>query len=535
MGFPGFHSKIASAVSTTAFRLALIVVALVGSAEMGRSQVITVDRYREVTPYRVEDLGKATWERSGRPGIFASEFTVPANSFLRTITLQMAASPNPRGGFQLHLFRIGKQGGGKALSHIARLSGTANPATAGSHAYRIPSGLAVSGHYLLVAAVSPGGGTYRWVIEPGSPSSPRTVYFGLLADTLVEWARSNTNSGNSGSSWIPGGNSTGSVSITTGATFNLGNDAGSGSQNHLVTSNSTAGNFPGAIGMLGVGTWTAGNLTLGGGTVTQANLGSNPSNPTPTIGGNSAQAFNNVIPQTIGTLSVTNPVQFNSPNPGISIPTGTQPTVNSLIISPLPPINLSLDPTRTLSISGSSGVVIPGSPEGPQASLAEREASAFLSSSSEVAAAETADVFDLSQAVLFVDPEETGQFRFTLEHGLTSGLVAVQRPKPFSPVPVGSEGPTQRIRIRNLAEASIPHLSIRATGETRRHFKITQVPSRSLEPGETTEFSITPRPSRPGSHRGLVEVRTSAGSEFVYVSVRGVEFSYSPRLVGAGE
>lgn len=94
---------------------------------------------------------------------------------------------------------------------------------------------------------------------------------------------------------------------------------------------------------------------------------------------------------------------------------------------------------------------------------------------------------------------------------------------------MGAEGPTQRIRIRNVAETAIQGLSIHASGETKRHFRVTTTPRRSLARGESTEFLLTAAPKRPGVRRGIIEVRSAAGSEYLVVSVRGVRGVLSHR------
>jgi len=489
--------------------------------------------YRQITPYRADLVGTVSWTQSGRPGIQGAELSVPANTFLRSITIRMGDSPDPKGGFQLHLFRIPRLGSTGGLDHVARLKGTGNPATAGSHVYQIPSGLALSGRYLLVAMVSPGGGTYRWMVEPGSKAgSDGSVFYGVFVVPDEPASGGNTGSGGSvvsgGSLQLRGAVSSTSA-INLGTSLILSNGNGSSLQNLVIGLNNGSGN----------------GLTLGGSLSIQNpksvvhvfsplnNGGSNPGNQT-TLGGSTTTLLNPRPP--IGSILSVNTLPMGStiqliPNQALN-PTPNPPPVD-------PPGNLTgIIPGNLIVNSGGvvtyQGGTIQPHLAGPASSTVEPAeedtASAFLSASSEVAAAEE----DETRLLLLPDLGETGRFALTLQQGLARALVEVQRPKPFSPVAVGSQGPTQRIRIRNLAEARIEGLSIHATGETKRDFQIAGTPRRTLAAGEATEFRITAAPRRPGLRRGLVEIRTQAGSEFLSVSVRGVRAYFAPRGPSSG-
>lgn len=517
----------------TALRRGLVLACLWGLVPSGQSQWVETSTYRQITPYRTDLVGTASWAQSGRPGIQGAELTVPANTFLRSITIRMGDSPDPKGGFQLHLFRIPRLGSTGGLDHVARLKGTGNPATAGSHVYQIPSGLALSGRYLLVAMVSPGGGTYRWMIEPVSKAgSDGSVFYGVFVVPDEPASGGNTGSGGSvvsgGSLQLRGAVSSTSA-INLGTSLILSNGHGSSMQTLVSGLNNGSGNV----------------LTLGGSLSIQNpnsvvhvfsplnNSGSNPGNQT-TLGGSTTILSNPRL--SIGSILSANTLTMGSTIQLIPIqapnPTSNPPQVD-------PPGNLTGILPGNLILNSGAVVTYPGGiiqPHlaGPAASIeepAEEEtASAFLSASSEVAAAEV----DETRLLLLPDLGETGRFALTLQQGLARALVEVQRPKPFSPVAVGSQGPTQRIRIRNLAETRIEGLSIHTTGETKRDFQITGTPRRTLAAGEETEFRITAAPRRPGLRRGLVEIRTRAGSEFLSVSVRGVRAYFVPRGSSSG-
>lgn len=517
----------------TALRWGLVLVCLWGLVPSLRSQWVETSTYRQITPYRADLVGTASWTQSGRPGIQGAELTVPANTFLRSISIRMGDSPDPKGGFQLHLFRIPRLGSTGGLDHVARLKGTGNPATAGSHVYQIPSGLALSGRYLLVAMVSQGGGTYRWMVEPGSKTgSDGSVFYGVF---VVPDAPTIGGSTGSGSSAVSGGslqlrgtvNSTSAINL--GTSLILSNGNGSSLQNLVNGLNNGSGNV----------------LTLGGSLSIRNpnsvvhvfsplnNGGSNPGNQT-TLGGSTTINLNPIRPLglilsantlTMGSTILLNPIPTSNPTPNpplIGPPGDSTGTI---------PGNLILNSGGVITIQG--GIIRPhlaGPAPSSEEPAEEETASAFLSASSEVAAAEE----DGTRLLLLPDLGENGRFALTLQQGLARALVEVQRPKPFSPVAVGSQGPTQRLRIRNLAEARIEGLSIHATGETKRDFQIIGTPRRTLAAGEATEFRITAAPRRPGLRRGLVEIRTQAGSEFLSVSVRGVRAYFAPRGPSSG-
>lgn len=481
--------------------------------------------YREVTPYRVNLVGTPLWAQSGRPGILGAELTVTANTFLKSISIRMGDSPDPKGGFQLHLFRIPLRNSTGGMDHVAQLKGTADPAAAGVHVYEIPAGLALSGRYLLVAMVSPGGGTYRWMTEPvAEAGSDGSVFYGVLA--VPETPSTGGSSGSSANTVV----GSGAVSTWSGAGFNLG-----GTLTLISNTNwRDPANFVG--GASGQFSSTGGTLLLNpqyssGSTFNLSgnNTGGTNSGNQTTLGG-SPPIFRNDLPP-VGTILGSN---LGSLLPWTLQTPAQTPTLNptqtpSPLISPMPGMITHLN-GGTLTYQG--GVIQPtqaGPAPANEESSEEQTASAFLSASSEVAAAEVDD----PRLVLLPDPGETRRFAFTLRRGPADALLEVQRPRPFSPVAVGSQGPTQRIRIRNVAETAIQGLSIHASGETKRHFRITTTPRRSLAAGESTGFLITAAPSRPGVRRGLIEVRSEAGSEFLFVTVRGVHGFLAPRAAVA--
>ncbi|MBL9157394.1 MAG: hypothetical protein JNJ70_07980 [Verrucomicrobiales bacterium] len=507
----------------TVLRWGMVAVCLWSIAPEVRSQGVDIPSYREITPYQADLVGTPSWAQSGRPGILGAELTVPANTFLRNIAIRMAESPNAKGGFELHLFRIPRRSSTGGMDHVAQLKGTDNPAAAGLHLYEIPAGLVLSGRYLLVAMVSPGGGTYRWTIETAAEGgTDGSVFYGVLAvpgAPTTGGSNVNTNGGSNGSTLVWSG---ASGSIWTGATLTLANPTNWQNPPSItfgppVRPPSTGGNF-----LLNPQISSGSTFILGGNT-----SGGTTSGNQTTLGGSSTVIRND--PPPVGTILGSNPgslppLNFQIPT---SNPTQTlNPTpVPSPLISPTPGLVINRS-GETLTYQG--GTIQPtqaGPVSSSEESSEEQTASAFLSASSEVAAAQE----DLPRLMLLPALDETGRFAFTLRSGSADSLLQVQRPRPFSPVAVGAEGPTQRIRIRNVAETAIQGLSIHASGETKRHFRVTTTPRRSLAKGESTEFLLTAAPKRPGVRRGIIEVRSEAGSEFLVVTVRGVRGVFSPR------
>lgn len=513
------HGRRHASPFLTALHRGLAALCLLGLAPEVRSQWVGEPPYREVTPYRADLAGSTSWELSGRPGIRGAELNVPANTFLRSISIRMGDSPDPRGGFELHLFRIARHGSSGGMDHVVRLKGTANPATSGAHVYQVPAGVVLSGRYLLVAMVSEGGGTYRWMIEPGAKAvSDGSVFYGVFT---VPQAPSN------GGSTGTGGSSGGTLVLSgSGATLNVG-----GAVSQLATPLLTSINLvnrgtgallpPGGTLILSNPQYSSGNLLNLGGSNTG---GTNPGTQT-TLGGSGSTI--NLQPPAAGTLTG-NSLSLGSMSPLTSIQ--TPPSVSNPLLNPpsgligSSPGNVIITSGNTLTYSG--GLIRPtetGPAPSSEEPAEEQTASAFLSASSEVAAAEE------TRLVLLPDLGETRRFAFTFQRGPADSLLQVQRPRPFSPVAVGTEGRTQRIRIGNVAETRIDGISIRTSGETKRHFRITATPRRSLDAGESTGFLLTAAPSRPGVRRGLIEVRSEAGREFLFVTVRGVRGVFSPR------
>jgi len=508
---------VAANTSASLASCALALLLLCGP-ETAVSQLVEALRYREVAPYRVDEMRLPNWEAAGRPGVFAADLVVPANSFLRSVTLTMADSPNPAGEFRLDLYRVLFRGDRHVFSHVAKLTGSGNPATAGAYPYRLPTGLALPGRYLLVASVAPGGGTFRWVVTSGAS---KRILFGLRNQTAA--ANGNTNGAANGAA---NGNTNGNTNGTTNG--NVGDQSGSSSV-------STGGSLV-LIGAAGTGSFNSVDQSLGSGsgfltiTLGTPNTVYQPIRfraPTPppseNIGGNLLNFGSGGV-----VISGSNALTVGSipPNSGTVNLSPPQPTPLDLVnASPVTSGGLTIGSVGSLPLTltratQSSGSITVGSPE--SSSPEEVEVSAFLSSAAEASEAPENSQFAQGPFLLFVDPASDGLLAFTTDHGRAEGLLGVGTPSPFSPVPVGSTGPTQRIRVRNLAEVSIGGLSIHASRETMRHFRINQAAQRTLASGETTEFRLTANPRRPGLLYGLIEIRTRAGSEFLSVSVRGV-------------
>jgi hypothetical protein len=96
----------------------------------------------------------------------------------------MGISPDPSGGFSLSLRRIVEGSNGSfRLELVALLTGEDNPAVAGEYTYLVPPGISSEESFILLAEVSPGGGTYLW--NTSSTLIPKTGSGGLIGLVLA--------------------------------------------------------------------------------------------------------------------------------------------------------------------------------------------------------------------------------------------------------------------------------------------------------------------------------------------------------------
>lgn len=412
----------------------LMVLALGGpivrsEAETLFSQSHKINGYREITPD--QGLNYDTWVSRGKPGLHATPIRIPKGVVLRNVSLEMAASPHPTGGFSLSFHAYIKTRTGSYLKTVAELSGTDNPAAAGSHLYHFPEGFSSEpGVYFLVARVAPGGGTYRWTTTANR--NPQIGSGGqVYAVTSVT-----PSSYSSGSSWT-----------SSGSSFQLGG--------LLTISNPSlsSGALTNGAG-LSVGSPLISNIYTSGSLIFASNL----TNPNPTL---SSQGTN------------------TDPNP--------------LIFSNITASNL--DPPNHILLKNA------------------------LNKSTK----------DLSDVFLVGEGESGPNFRFTLTgEPAAFARLSINRPVPFKPVPVGRKGNSQRILIRNTGTAPLTRLSIEADSETRKHFKISLLFVRSLEPNATAQFVITAKPGKSGMIRGRIAVKSAETSKTIPLIGRGTR-SATPR------
>jgi len=422
----------------TRFRyiLGLTILALCGpvlrsEAETLFSQSHETNGYREVTPD--QRLHYNTWIYRGSPGTYATPIKIPKGVVLRNVSLEMAASPHQAGGFSLSLHAYIRTRTGSYLKTVAELSGTDNPAAAGSHLYQFPEGFSTEpGVYFLVARVAPGGGTYRWT-----------------------------------------------------TTANRNPQIGSGGQVYAVTSETPPSSSSG-----GSGGSSGGSIRLGGSLTI-----SNPSL--------SAGALMNSSDLTVGSPLLSNLYRSGS-----------------LIFTP----NLT-NPNPTLSSQGTNTDPDPPIFYNITASNLDPPTYVLLKNALNKSTKDLSDVF------LVGEGESGPHFRFTLTgEPAAFARLSINRPAPFKPVPVGRKGNSQRIVIRNTGTAPLTRLSIEADPETRKHFEMSLLFVRSLEPDATAQFVITAKPGKSGMIRGRIEVKSAETSKAIPLIGRGTR-SATPRLL----
>ncbi len=439
--------------------------------------------YREIAPY---DPGGELWEAAGRPGIFATNLTVPADRVLRSVTIEMAKSPNARGGFRLDLFRVTESRTATNLAYVTPLTGSANPANAGAYTYEVPAGMALSGRYILVATVAEGGGTYRWVTrnEPGAQSQRRILY-GLLREASA----STGSSVSSGSLDLSNSYSGSSAVLAFANSSSVTIGAPQLSSDHFIA----LGLDPAKVVLTRSNPGTASTTEN---TTTNTVLGTTNGTITPIekliIADNLASLD---LPGSTLTIQSAGPIT-QTINVPVTVTPGSGPA------SPGSPLSMGSLSMNSLTLSGESPTIV--------------TASSFLSATEEGYVSPV----EVSRLTLHADPDHGASFAVSLETSDDASLLGVDRPAPFTPVAVGASGRTRRIVVRNLADLPLSRLTVVANAETKRHFLITQ-PSRSvIAPGEITEFLVTPTPKKAGLLKGRIEVRSSVGKETIAVSVR---------------
>ena len=147
---------------------AYLLFAAVGGLSSAKAEVIAgngggVTGSVTVTNYPAVGTNFVTWFGSGYPGPGVQYFTVPgANYTLNSVTLQMGNASNPAGDFSLGLYQVSVSGGNIALGSPTTLSGTADPATAGTYTYTGTASLLAGQAYLLIAQVATAGSSYTW-------------------------------------------------------------------------------------------------------------------------------------------------------------------------------------------------------------------------------------------------------------------------------------------------------------------------------------------------------------------------------------
>jgi len=80
----------------------------------------------------------------------------------------------------------------------------------------------------------------------------------------------------------------------------------------------------------------------------------------------------------------------------------------------------------------------------------------------------------------------------------------------FAPTRARSSSRTQRVRIASVGDATVTGIRVRLLGAGARHFRVSQVASRSLDPGQRTTYAATFRPRSAGRHRAVARVTSNA-------------------------
>lgn len=85
--------------------------------------------------------------------------------------------------------------------------------------------------------------------------------------------------------------------------------------------------------------------------------------------------------------------------------------------------------------------------------------------------------------------------------------------KSFGSVKVGKTGKARKFTITNSGGATLKNLAIKKTGANKSSFVLGDLGSKSLEPGTSTSFKISFKPSAKGTHKAAIQISSNDSNE----------------------
>jgi Abnormal spindle-like microcephaly-assoc'd, ASPM-SPD-2-Hydin len=101
----------------------------------------------------------------------------------------------------------------------------------------------------------------------------------------------------------------------------------------------------------------------------------------------------------------------------------------------------------------------------------------------------------------------------SVEQAKSANLVDGKTKSNFGSMPIGKSSSSKTFTIKNTGTSSLTSLAIQKSGSDSKDFIVTAIGKKSVDPGESTTFKVTFKPSAKGTRKATIRIKSNDADE----------------------